>query len=100
MIFYSKYSVELFAEKTRLQMFPCNQKHPVDLESIVNPIRISKVTIDFSTTAEHVGILRSTDGNVPTIVARIESHKRALAAVLHWSVPQSQRKPFCKPKCS
>ena len=91
MIFCSKYSVELCAEKTRLQMFSCKQKHAVDLKSIVNPIKINGVSIDFSTTAEHVGILRSTEGNGPTILARIASHKRALAAVLHVGMSRNHR---------
>ena len=58
----------------------------VDLHSIVNPIRINDKAIDFSKTAEHVGILRSTEGNGPTILARIASHKKALAAILHVDV--------------
>ena len=89
--FCSKYAVELCAEKTRLQMFPCNQKRPVDLTSFANPIKINDVPIDFSSTAEHVGILRSTAGNGPTILARIGSHKRALAAILHVGLSRNHR---------
>ena len=89
-LFCTKYNVELCAEKTRLQLFN-SKTMQVDLHSIVNPIRINDKAIDFSKTAEHVGILRSTEGNGPTILARIASHKKALAAILHVGMSQNHR---------
>ena len=38
-----------------------------------------------------MGILRSTEGNGPTILARIASHKKALAAILHVGMSQNHR---------
>ena len=89
-LFCSKYNVELCAEKTRLQVFR-SKSNPIDVHSFANPIRINDVAIDFSKTAEHVGIMRSTDGNGPTILARISSHKKALAAILHTGMSRNHR---------
>ena len=56
-----------------------------------NPIKIDDKPIKFSTTAEHVGILRSTEGNLPTIMARITAHKRAVGSVLHIGMARNHR---------
>ena len=62
-----KYLVDLCADKTRLQVF---SKTSVLDDVTYNPIRIDDKEIPFSSTADHVGILRSTSGNLPTLLAR------------------------------
>ena len=41
--------------------------------------------------AEHVGVLRSTRGNGPTLLARFSAHKKALGAVLHAGLSRGHR---------
>ena len=86
--FCSKYCVELSAEKTKLQVFTSSgNEHPL----YYNPIKIDGIPVPPVSQAEHVGILRSTDGNVPTILERFSAHKRALAAVMHTGLAKSHR---------
>ena len=58
---------------------------------VTNPIKLSDKDIKFSESAEHVGVLRSTNGNQATILARITEHKRALGAVLHTGMARGHR---------
>ena len=44
----------------------------------LNPIRIGPNQIAFTSKAEHVGVVRSTSGNLPNILNRISSSKKAL----------------------
>ena len=41
--------------------------------------------------AEHVGMLRSSSGNGPTILACITAHKKALNGVLHTGMARGHR---------
>ena len=82
--------VEQGAEKTKLQKFTprrWTEKDDVGL----NPIKINGKQIPFSETAEHVGLVRSTDGNGPAIAARFSAHRRALAGVLHAGLSYRHR---------
>ena len=47
--------------------------------------------LDFSTSAEHVGVLRSVNGNLPHIMSRLSAHKRALMSVLPRGLAYSHR---------
>ena len=59
---------------------------------IFNPISIDGHTIDFSKEAEHVGIVRSAEkGNLPHILKRISSHRKALGATLSSGTAQKSR---------
>ena len=50
--------------KTKLLVwFPANQKRQPELLKLFCPISIDKLDIDYSTSAEHVGVTRSTDGS-------------------------------------
>ena len=60
-------------------------------EKASSQIAINGELIDFSVSAEHVGMLRSTAGNTPTILARITAHKQALGGVLHTGVARGHR---------
>ena len=84
-----KYSVTLCHEKTKLLRISNN--HNTDLE-VFNPIFIDGHQIEFSEEAEHVGVLRSAmQGNIPHLMNRICSHRKALGATLSSGVAQKSR---------
>ena len=58
---------------------------------MTNPLTIDGNQIEFVETAEHVGIVRATSGNLPAILSRLSSHKKALGAVLHTGVARGHR---------
>ena len=90
-IFCAKYQVELCSEKTKLQVYnKSNLDELADYVKHVNPIKVGGEQINFTDTAEHVGVLRSTAGNLPSILACIAGHKAALGFT-HWNGSVSQR---------
>ena len=68
----NKYSVGLSHSKTKLIRF--TRLHDTDME-MMNPIVIKGKQITFSSSAEHVGILRSTEGNLPNIIKNHRAQK-------------------------
>ena len=90
--FCKRYQVKLCAEKTKLQVFfTKDMKVPVEYAKNTNPIYMNGKKIDFVDTAEHVGMLRSSAGNLLTILARITAHKKALGGVLHTGMARGHR---------
>ena len=57
----------------------------------VNHIAINNEQISFEDEAEHVGIVRSTNGNLPVILARLEAYKSSLQSVLHTGMARAHR---------
>ena len=57
----------------------------------MSPVNINGVKIGFEENVEHVGILRSCVGNLPNLLNRIKSHKRALGAALHVGMARNHR---------
>ena len=91
-IFCQKYQVKLCSSKTKLQAFATKDLTlSVNYAKIINPIKINNEEIEFSSEVEHVGMLRSSSGNLPTILTRITAHKRALASVLHTGMARGHR---------
>ena len=92
-VFCSKYNVSICSEKTKLQVFHTKEMN-LDVEYVKKtfPLKINDVLIEYSETAEHVGMIRSTSGNIPTLLARMTAHKKALGAVLHAGLAKS---PCC-----
>ena len=81
--FCKQYHVELVPEKTKLLAFvPPNHKMDLYLQHLCNPVTLGGHQVDFSSSAEHVGILRSTEGNMPHILSRLSAHTRAIMSVL------------------
>ena len=76
-----KYHVELVPEKTKLLAFN-PPKNDLYLTKLLNPLSLHNHKIDFSNSADHVGILRSVDGNLPSVMARLSAHTKAVMAVL------------------
>ena len=80
----NKYHVMLAPEKTKLVVFS-SPKHKtlIEFAKLTTEIKIADTTLQFSDTAEHVGILRSSGaGNLPHILDRISAHRKSLFAVL------------------
>ena len=91
-VFCAKYHVNLCSEKTKLQVFHNkDMSQTVDYVKNMNPIKINDEKIEFTDSAEHVGMVRSVAGNLPTILTRITSHRKALAGVLHTGIARSHR---------
>ena len=87
-----KYHVELSAPKTKLQVYlpPGLSKHE-DLYKHSIEIRFNDTPIEFVESAEHVGVIRSVQGNLPHILNRISSHNKALHSVLPVGLARSHR---------
>ena len=91
-LFCSKYQVEICTEKTKLQVFATkDMDFMVEYAKFMNPIKVNNEKIEFVDTAEHVGMLRSTAGNLPTILARFKAHRQAIASVLHVGLARGHR---------
>ena len=61
---------------------PSGHEMDVYLQKICNELTLGDKILDFSTSAEHVGILRSPEGNLPNIMSRMSAHTRAIMSVL------------------
>ena len=83
-----KYNVKLSSSKTKLLVVQ-PARNPVFVHN--NPISIDGVQVEFTNQAEHVGILRSTSGNLPNILQRISSFKKALGAVTSCGLAKGRR---------
>ena len=90
--FCNKYHVSLSPGKTKLQvMYTREMKKRVDYDVATNPLYIDGSKIEFVETAEHVGLLRASSGNLPTILEKFSSHSKALGAVLHTGMARGHR---------
>ena len=88
-VYCEKYGVTLCPSKTKLLKILPNID-PINLETY-NPICIQNKKISFSDEAEHVGTLRSIHGNLPHIMNRIASHRKALGATLSSGLAYKSR---------
>ena len=90
--FCKRSETELTPSKTKLQVLSLpSHADRVYYDQIINPIQINGKYISFSDKAEHVGVLRSVDGNLPHIFDRLSSHRKALFSVLHTGVARNHR---------
>ena len=88
----NKYHVELVPEKTKLLCFtPSGLESSAFYWKLVSPVSLGSTKIAFSNEAEHVGILRSVNGNLPNLMARMTAHTRALRAVLPAGLARGHR---------
>ena len=90
-LFCHKYLVELCAEKTHLQVYGMRFVEQIDVSLESCPIEINGQKIPFSNSAEHVGVVRSTNGNSQALFQRFRAHHRALASVLHQGMARGHR---------
>ena len=88
----STYNVGLSHEKTKLQVFaPPSLHQDVNYFTLTSPISINSNFIEFVDSAEHVGVIRSVNGNQPHILKRISSHRTAVAKVLSSGLARYHR---------
>ena len=83
-----EYHVDLCADKTKLLHFTPSSILPY---LPFNPIRVNNQTIDFSSQAEHVGVIRSPSGNLPNLMKRFAAHRKALCGVLFSGIARNHR---------
>ena len=72
-------------------MYTKDMKTFIDHAVATNPVKIDEVEIGFEESTEHVGVLRSSAGNLPAILDRFSAHRKALGAVLHAGMARGHR---------
>ena len=82
-----RFNIELCAGKTKLLNITSNKTSSPMLN---NPIAISDQIIPFSDNAVHVGVVHASD-NLPHLVDRIHSHKKAIGAILFTGLARCHR---------
>ena len=78
-----RYKVNLVPNKTKL--LPIGTKYDtnyIDYCRIVNPVKVGAVDIEFADSLEHVGVVRSSQGNFPAVSDRITAQKRAIGSIV------------------
>ena len=86
------YRVKQVSTKTKLlAMYKPKHELLISYAKLTNQIKIDGTQVEFVNDAEHVGVLRSTHGNMPNILQRISSHKKALASIGCAGMSKSQR---------
>ena len=88
--FCKKYKVTLSASKTKLIRLCPDNLSKYDME-LLNPISVSGEPIDYSHMAEHVGIIRSVDGNMPHIMSRLSAHTNSLYSTMFTGIARKHR---------
>ena len=87
-----KYKVEMTPEKTKLLIFsPTSSNTYATYYKNCNYLSINTTPLANVPSAEHVGIVRAISGNLPHILKRISSHKKALASVLSSGMSRHHR---------
>ena len=86
--FCQKFNVQLNSSKTKLL-----QITPIRTSSVIpyNPINIHGKDIKISDEAEHVGVVRSSSGNIPNIVNRVAAFKKALGSIVSCGLARGRR---------
>ena len=85
------FKVTLVPEKTKLLAFGRQTSLKLYYDKLTSDININNNNIQFSDEAEHVGILRSVHGSLPSLLARFTAHCRAVMAVLHIGMARGHR---------
>ena len=87
----AKYQVELSTTKTKLLFFNSSESDYSKYVKLLSSIHIGETTIPFTESAEHVGIIRSVNGNLPHLHQRMVSHKRALNGIMFSGMARRHR---------
>ena len=78
-----KYKVDLVPDKTKLVVFSKDENdHQVKYSKLISNITLHGEQIPFSQEAEHLGIVRSSSGNLSNLVERFSAHRKKLFSVL------------------
>ena len=86
------YRVKLVSSKTKLlPMYHPRHAHLVEYAELTNPVTIDSSPVKFVKEAEHVGVIRSTAGNMPHILNRIAAHKKDLGVICSAGMARGHR---------
>ena len=88
----AKFRVLLEPTKTKLLCY-CNPKQTFLVDHSLNSqvITINNSPVSVATEAEHVGVLRSTTGNMPHLLSRIAMHRKAMFCLLPAGLARKHR---------
>ena len=88
----AKFRVKLEPSKTKLLVYCSkNQSFLVDHAMNSQQITINNTPVKLVSEAEHVGVLRSSVGNLPHILNRVAMHKNALRVLLPAGIARRHR---------
>ena len=88
----SKFRVSLVPDKTKLQVFLPRSFAPFkEYFTASSPLVIDCQKISFTETAEHVGVIRSTSGNLPNLMKRVLAHKKSLGSLYSAGLAKGHR---------
>ena len=88
----SSYRVKLVSSKTKLlPIYKPEHEYLVEYAKLTNSVTIDDSLIKFVHEAEHVGVIRSTAGNMPHLLNRIAAHKKDLGAICSAGMARGQR---------
>ena len=85
-----KFNVQLCPSKTKLLVVQPKGSNNIFIPC--NSIKMGDNYVDFTSTAEHVAVIRSIEGNMPNLLKRISSFKKALGFVLFCGLARGSRK--------
>ena len=63
----------------------------VEYAKLVSTVTVDDTVVKFVSEAEHVGVIRSSTGNIPNILHRISCYKKALLSVSSCGISRAQR---------
>ena len=88
-----QYRVKLEPKKTKLLAYSHNRNTDLIVKHAASTslININNTPVMFTSEAEHVGVVRHIDGNMPNIVHRIAEHKKALGSVQSAGLARGHR---------
>ena len=90
--FCEKYHIDYCPDKIHLQVYSTNlMSDRVNYDRLTHNLMIGGKELEFCETAEHVGVERSVNGNLPHIMSRFAAHNKALQSVLHTGLSLRQR---------
>ena len=84
-----KFNVQLCPSKTKLLVVQPKGSNNILIPC--NPIRMGDNCVDFTSTAKHVGVIRSIEVNMPNLLKRISSFKKSLGSVLSCGLARESR---------
>ena len=92
LFFCQKYHVSLSPGKTKLQVY-CSKGSQLEasIAKLTSCINITGDPIKFVEEAEHVGILRSVDGNLPHILSRFTAYRKSLFRIFPAGLAKGHR---------
>ena len=91
-VYCRNYRVQLVASKTKLlPIFLPRHSFLVEYAKLVNTVTVNNTVVEFVSDAEHVGVIRSSTGNMPNILHRVTCYKKALMSVSSSGISRTQR---------